>query len=103
MDKERAFKIVNDYVGYLIREKKMDVKKAFLFGSYAKGNASDNSDLDVAIVFPNDCNTFETIVQLMLISRNFSLDIEPHAIREEDFSVSNPMAYEIMKTGICIC
>ncbi len=102
MDKDRVFKIVTNYMAYLVHEKKLDIKKAYLFGSYAKGNANENSDIDIAIVFPDNCNTFETMVQLMLLARDFSLDIEPHAIRAEDFSLSNPIAYEIMKTGIPI-
>ena len=41
----------------------------------------------------------EEQVQLMFLRRNFSVDIEPHPFNEEDFNISNPLAYEIMKTG----
>jgi predicted nucleotidyltransferase len=103
MDKDRALKLATNYVNYLITSKKVDVLKAYLFGSHAKGTPTENSDIDIAIVIPNQYDTFETQVQLMLLTRDFSLDIEPHPIKEQDFSMSNPMASEIITTGIGIC
>jgi predicted nucleotidyltransferase len=103
MDKNGALEIASRYVNYLISTKNIAIKKAFLFGSYAKGTQNQNSDIDIAIVLPNQYDTFEMQIQLMLFARNFSLDIEPHPIKEEDFSKSNPMASEIIKTGIGIC
>jgi len=77
--------------------------KAVLFGLYYKVTQTEYSDIDIAIVIPNQYDLFEMQVQLMLLTREFSLDIEPHPIKDEDFSKQNPMAFEIMNTGIDLC
>ena len=99
MDKETVFSIAEKYLFFLINEKKYDIKKAFLFGSYAKGNAHTDSDIDLALVMPDNSDILELQIQFMFLSRNFSVDIESHAIKEEDFTIMNPLAFEIMKTG----
>jgi uncharacterized protein len=38
-------------------------------------------------------------VDLMKL-RKFDSKIEPHPFRKVDFNVSNPIAYEILKTGL---
>jgi uncharacterized protein len=43
--------IVKKYLDYVTKE--MPVTKAVLFGSYAKGNAVDGSDIDLAIESPD--------------------------------------------------
>ncbi|PIY02824.1 MAG: nucleotidyltransferase, partial [Bacteroidetes bacterium CG_4_10_14_3_um_filter_31_20] len=70
-----------------------------LFGSYAKGTQHKDSDIDIAVVLLNVTDIIDLQIQLMFLRRNFSVDIEPHPINEEDFTISNPLAYEIMKTG----
>lgn len=99
MDKETVFNIVESYINFLIIEKKYDIKKAYLFGSYAKGTAHKDSDIDLAFIIPNNMDTIDTQIQFMFLTRNFSIDIEPHPIKEEDFTIMNPLACEIMKTG----
>jgi uncharacterized protein len=78
----------------------IDLKKAFLFGSYAKGNEHQDSDIDIAIVIGNMDDFFSVQMQLMRLKRNIDLRIEPHPIWEGDFDIQNPFAYEIQKTGI---
>lgn len=99
MDKETVFVIAEKYLYFLVKEKKYDIKKAYLFGSYAKGKAHKDSDIDLALIMPNNSDTLELQIQFMFLSRKFSVDIEPHPIKEEDFNSMNPLAYEIMKTG----
>ena len=76
------------------------VKKAFLFGSYAKGIEKEESDIDIAIVLGNMSNFFDTQMQLMRERRKVDLRIEPHPISEDEFNTSNPFALEIQQTGI---
>jgi len=99
MDKETVFSIAERYLYFLVKEKKYDIKKAYLFGSYAKGKVHKDSDIDLALIMPNNSDTLELQIQFMFLSRGFSVDIEPHPIKEEDFNSMNPLAYEIMKTG----
>ena len=99
MDKETASQIARKYIEF-IRKKDPNVKKAYLFGSYIKGTVKEDSDIDLAIIFKNLTDTFEMQVQLMKLRRKFDTRIEPHAFRESDFQISNPLANEILKTGI---
>jgi predicted nucleotidyltransferase len=99
MDKKKASRITKKYVDFL-RKKNPGIKKVYLFGSYAKGIINVDSDIDLAIVFENLTDTFDMQVELMKLRRKFDNRIEPHAFRESDFEVSNPLAMEILKTGI---
>lgn len=99
MDKAEVLAIAENYVCFLVKEKKYNIKKAYLFGSYANGKAHKDSDIDLALIMPNNSDTLELQIQFMFLTRNFSVDIEPHPINEEDFNPMNPLAYEIMKTG----
>jgi predicted nucleotidyltransferase len=76
------------------------VKKAYLFGSYAKGIEQEESDIDIAIVVGNMPDFFDTQMQMMRVRRKVDLRIEPHPISENEFNASNPFALEIQKTGI---
>jgi predicted nucleotidyltransferase len=80
--------------------KSMEIKKAYLFGSYAKGNEHIDSDIDIAVVLGKMDDFFTVQMQLMRLRRVIDLRIEPHPIWEGDFNNQNPFAYEIEKTGI---
>ena len=99
MDKEKASKIARQYVDF-IKKRDPNVKKAYIFGSYVKGKVKEDSDIDLAIIFKNLNDTFDMQVQLMKLRRKFDSRIEPHAFRESDFQISNPLANEILKTGL---
>ena len=98
MDKKKASEVARRYVDF-IKNKNPNMKKAYLFGSYAKGIVKSDSDIDLAIVFENLSDTFDMQVQLMKLRRKFDTRIEPHAFRESDFDISNPLAKEILTTG----
>ena len=78
----------------------MDLKKAFLFGSYARGVQREDSDIDIALVVGKMEDFFILQMQLMRLRRKIDLRIEPHPIGEMDFNNENPFAWEITKTGI---
>jgi uncharacterized protein len=92
---ETAIKYIN-----FLRKRDPKIKKAYLFGSYAKGNPGLNSDMDIAIVFEDFSDSFDMQVELMRLRRKFDTRIEPHPFRATDFNLSNPIANEILKTGI---
>ncbi|MDH5367507.1 MAG: nucleotidyltransferase domain-containing protein [Cyclobacteriaceae bacterium] len=78
----------------------LDIKKAFLFGSCAKGIESEDSDIDIAVVVGNMSDFFVTQMLLMRIRRKIDLRIEPHPIDVSDFTNMNPFAYEVLTSGI---
>ena len=101
MDQRRAFEIVERFLS-LLQENQIDVRKAYLFGSYAKGGHSEDSDIDLAVVVNNLQNSFLMQVELMKLGRKIDSRIESHPFDVEDFDSSNPFAHEIMTTGIQI-
>ena len=98
MVNQRVIDTVRQYV--MIIPKDFGVKKAYLFGSFAKGSEKEESDIDIALVLENMPDFFYAQKQLMKLRRKIDLRIEPHPIKEQDFNSLNPFAYEIEKTGI---
>ncbi len=98
MDKGNAIKIVERYVEMI--NQKYPVEKAILFGSFAKGTQHNNSDIDLAIVFKSLEDVIDRQIELMKMRSDDDLLIEPHPFSQDDFHMSNPVAYEILKTGI---
>ena len=95
---ETAIEIAKKYLKLLPRE--MSVKKAYLFGSYGKGKQSKKSDIDLAIVVGSSIDILDLQIQMLRLRRKVDLRIEPHPIKEEDFSSLNPFADEIKQSGI---
>lgn len=98
MDKKQAYKIAREYADF-IKQRKPGIKKVYLFGSYVKGKANEDSDIDLAVVFEVLSNSFDMQVELMKLRRKFDTRLEPHPFREVDFNMSNPFANEILTSG----
>lgn len=100
MDKNIDIKIAK-YLD-LIKKKFPEVENAYLFGSYVKGRSTDESDIDIALVFRDliDSERFDIQVQLMLLAAQIDSRIEPHPISQDDFNSGNPFVVEIKKTGV---
>lgn len=101
MDKKQALKTGRDFIIYLKRHN-YNINRAYLFGSYAKGSFTKDSDIDIACVFKNISNTYDMQIQLMKLRRRFDIRIEPHPFEEDDFNEFNPLSAEILKYGIQI-
>ena len=99
MDKKEVFDIANNYLRYLLLHN-YKYEKAYVFGSYAKGTFTGDSDIDIAIVFNDLKDRFSTQVKLLMLTTKFDTRIEPHPIDKKDFNMNNPFVYEIMKSGI---
>jgi len=100
MDKIDAIRISK---GYLKRLQNSDFgfAEAWLFGSFAKGNQHDNSDIDLAIVLNDRANhTFDTDVRLMITRKGEETMIEPHAFSKDEFDSRIPIVSQIMNYGI---
>lgn len=76
-----------------------DLRKVYIFGSFARGSSRQDSDIDMAMVFDDVQDTFDRQVQLMKVRRKYDSRIEPHVFRLADFNKSHPLAAEIMSTG----
>ena len=98
MDKVTTLTILTDFLKAIPRDK-FNLSKAYLFGSYARNNQHEESDIDLAIVIKNLSDPYGAQVELMKLRRKFDLRIEPHPFNESDFSIQNPLVYEILKYG----
>jgi uncharacterized protein len=93
-------KAIMDYIK-LIQKKYTDFESAYVFGSYARGNSNQDSDIDLALIFRDldDSKRFDLQVQLMLLASQIDTRIEPHPVSHDDFYSDNPFAAEIKRTG----
>lgn len=99
MDKNDALRISKEYL-QRVQNSDLGFSEAWLFGSYAKGNQHDDSDIDIAIVLNDNVNhTFETEVRLMIIRKGDETLIEPHAFSKEEFDFNVPFVNQIIRYG----
>ena len=92
--------IINKYLD-IVKKNKIVVEKVYLFGSYARGTATEDSDIDFAIIsddFQGD--RFEDRRLLVPLRRKIDLRLEPIPFRPEDFHEYHPLAVEIIRNGI---
>ncbi|NJK85864.1 MAG: nucleotidyltransferase domain-containing protein [Bacteroidales bacterium] len=100
MDKRDAINIAEQYANAL--KSKYDFVKIILFGSYAKGNYNEDSDIDIAVVLKDYNNLNDIQLELMRLRRKIDSRIEPHPFREKDFEITNPIVNEIIKYGLMV-
>lgn len=97
MDKREAIKKVKAY--RLLLNDYFKLEKVYLFGSYAKGNYREDSDIDVAIVVNRiDGDYFSINPLLWKLRRQVDDRIEPILI-EKDFDDAHFLE-EIQRSGI---
>ena len=98
MDKEQAIKLVQSYKQAILPLYKD--AKVYLYGSYSKGTAHPDSDIDVAIVVPKiSKDWFSVVPPLWTKARKISSLIEPVIMETNEHS---PLYDDVIKTGISI-
>jgi len=99
MDKNKAIKIVSKYK--VLVSKYFDIENMILFGSYAKDNQNEDSDIDVAIVVNSMSQDFFSYAPLLWkLRREIDDRIEPILI--ESSKDESGFLKEILKTGLII-
>ena len=99
-------KITPELIDYIVQKivNAIDPEKIILFGSYARGDYSEESDLDLFIIKDGDHNSriMRRKVADLLWGREFSLDLivrKPTEV-EWNFRAKNPFyLYHIFKDG----
>lgn len=93
--------IVDKFINILKQE--MNIDKVYLFGSYAKGDYNDDSDIDIAVISNDfDGDVIEDTMKLMRLRRRVDNRIEPHPYKINEFNNNNPFTEEIIKKGLRI-
>ena len=99
MDQGTVLKIAKEYAA-AVREI-MDTASVFLYGSYAKGTATKDSDIDIAVVvkqIPGDY--LDTISALWRLTRSISQEIEPVLLTADD--AESGFLETVQRTGIAV-
>lgn len=87
-----------------ICQQQISLRKVVLFGSYARNEQRQFSDIDVALVADEFTGFGFQDVGLLgdTVIRKEFVDIEPHTFSPEQFTDWNPFVQEIKRTGIVI-
>lgn len=90
---------INEFIKEI--KKQYNITAIILFGSYAKGNENEDSDIDIAIISDDFEDIYECMSELMGMTWDIDARIEPHPIKKEDYeNVSTPFVKEVIETGI---
>ena len=84
-----------------LKQSNIPIQKAILFGSYARGNSHEWSDIDVALVsdiFVGNRMDDKDKIRAVTLSVSSELEVIPFA--PQDFTPQNPFVKEILRTGI---
>jgi predicted nucleotidyltransferase len=86
-----------------LRQHHIRAQEVYLYGSYARGSADADSDIDLAIV-SDDLTGHRIEDQMTLIRLTWDVDlrIEPHPDRPQDFRPDDPEDQEILETRLRI-
>lgn len=100
---KRENDLIKKYI-LLLKQKGIEVSKVILFGSYAKGMARPDSDIDLAIVssqFGKD--NWKEMVLLRKLAMKIDSHIEPLPFAPQDMEDRySTLSQEIKKTGILL-
>ena len=95
-------RIIKRYIKMMTAHK-IRVDKVYLFGSFAKGTAGNDSDIDIAVVskdFSGD--RYDDRRLIVPLRRKIDRRLEPIPFRTDCFKADDPMAREILERGIQI-
>ncbi len=99
LSREQALDIVREYKR-IIAPRFAEEPTVLMYGSYSKGNANKDSDIDVAVIvstYGNDWLEQSTNISLDAIRLNVL--IEPVLMEKDEPS---PLYQDVMKTGIAV-
>jgi len=101
--KKNELNLINGYIN-LLKEEGVDISRVILFGSYAKGTAKPESDIDIAIISSQfGKNNLKEMMFLRRIALKIDSHIEPLPFSPNDINDRySAVVQEIIKYGITI-
>ncbi len=93
--------VIESYLADLSSE--IEIHKAILFGSYAKGTDHEDSDIDLAIFTDSlrDLERVEGIKYLLKKARKYrQVDLQPIPFTSDDYKERLGIVDEIIRTGL---
>ena len=99
MTREEALELVRRYKKVISPRFNVE-PRVMMFGSYSKGYANPDSDIDVAVIVPTYGESkFELSKKLWRDVREVSFLIEPVLMAEDRWS---PLYDDVMRTGVAV-
>ena len=96
MDKTAVFAIARQYADEVVKEMSPDM--VFLFGSYARDNFKEESDIDIAVIFDGfEGDWFQTCKRLSSLTWKVNTSIEPVLLDSRDDK--SGFVEEVLQTG----
>ena len=89
-------------------KKEYRADRVILFGSYAKGNATKDSDVDLLVVAPTKEQFFERMASVRRVIRGLrdGLPVSPIVLTPDELEkrrqAGDPFVQEILETGISL-
>ena len=83
-----------------VLEKRWRIDKVILFGSYVKGKATENSDIDVCVVSEDFDNVFKVGVEIDRLADQIDEKLEIHVMKPDQLrNKYNTLSREILEYG----
>lgn len=99
-DFNRIRELIHIYIQEL-EKNGLKIEKAILYGSYARGNQNEFSDIDFALISKDFTGErFDDRRKIIPLRRQIDERLEPMPFLPEDFHEGSPLAAEIMDHGI---
>ncbi|MCL2158157.1 MAG: nucleotidyltransferase domain-containing protein [Oscillospiraceae bacterium] len=96
-----TIRLIEDFIKS-VKADNIKIEKVILFGSYAKGNYSKDSDIDLAIISPdfkeNEC--ISNMSKLLLKATKLRADIQTLPFSLDEYNKPKGIMEEILNTGI---
>lgn len=92
--------VVKRYADY-ISSHGIAIRGLYIFGSYARGDAQDTSDIDICVISDSfEGDEIAGLQKLLRLARKADIRIEPVMLTSSDFRDDiNPLVFEIKKYG----
>ena len=103
MSRQKALQLASRFIN-IVKNKGIPVKKAFLFGSWAKGTADENSDIDICVISPVfGVDYTGEMAKLLTIAQKIDSRIESIPFNPKDLlDPYSSLASEIRMTGVAV-
>jgi predicted nucleotidyltransferase len=102
MAKNEVIEILKSFI-FLLKSEGIAVEKAYLYGSYLSGSATNDSDIDILVV-TNDGNDDYLAGKIWQLTRKINTRIEPFIIGTDRFDSNDnsPLIDLIKRNGLQI-
>ncbi|MBI5412024.1 nucleotidyltransferase domain-containing protein [Candidatus Peregrinibacteria bacterium] len=106
MSEKQIKKIISEFAEVL-KKNRFAFKQIWLFGSYAKGKATEDSDIDIAVVanrLPRGRDYLDKKMRLLELTLHTDSRVEPILLEESDLKekTASIMGYEVKRHGILV-